>query len=92
MNIPWKELLDFFMQMVEKCMAEGRDEASIRATLTDPSRRDWRVLKRALRREKGLYGKPLRDTLQNIKEEMVAEGPRGCSSIVDEIIEGAKGE
>lgn len=89
MNIPWTMLFEFIAEMVAMCMAEGRPDGEIRDAIAEPGRREWRAIRRKLRRMNWRGEINLRERrayLKGIEEQVGKVG----SNVISELIEAAK--
>ena len=86
MNIPWEQLFEVIMKLVEMCLAEGRPESDIKQSLISPSGWDWFGVWRGLGKL-GIRGKERREYLKALREQAT----KVTGDLADEIISEAKG-
>lgn len=63
MNIPWDQIIEAVIYLVEMCLAQGTSETEIDARLASPRLLDMLQLRARLRTEHGLTGRELREAM-----------------------------
>lgn len=86
MTIPWEQLFELILTLVEQCLAEGRSKEAVKRSIQDPRFLDWVQVRVHIRRETGLWGQQLNEVMDDLRAEHRAAGPRGCQDFADQLI------
>jgi hypothetical protein len=67
--MPWEILIPIIVDLIKDCMAQGRREEDIRASLASPTGADWVVVWLALGRNK-IRGRDRRDAIETLRAQV----------------------
>ena len=87
MDWDWEQIKELIKMLMEICAEDGASKDELKQKIVRPTRGDWWAVRRHMRHQLGIFGRALNGLMRDLKAEHVAEGPRGCKGLADELLE-----